>query len=139
MNALKTKQQTIFKLLTELGIVENMRNYIYVNYKNDELMTLHVDLLNRENDKILCAIAHNGMQNGDVMRDPDMEIIIDLEKSEAFPLTYRNDYVGVFEQVYEGGESTPQNETLKKELASFLEEWLHSLIKLNYKIDEKEK
>ncbi len=137
MNAVKTKQEVNYELLNEMGIIENMRNYMYVSYENGGMMTLHVDLLNRENDRIFCAIAHNGLQNGDVMADPDMEIVIDLEKKTALPLTYRNDYVGVYEQVYESDEKSIKNETLKNELSTFLEEWLFSMIQLKYKVAEK--
>ena len=48
----------------------------------------------------LCSVfslAHYGKQHGDLMRDPEMEVIKD-EKGNYYPISYRNDYMG-FNQV----------------------------------------
>ncbi|MBN1501445.1 MAG: hypothetical protein JW982_14890 [Spirochaetes bacterium] len=137
MNALKTKQHTIYDLMNELGIIESMRNYFYACYETAESLPLHADLLNRENDRILCALAHNRIRNDDILCEPDMEILIDLKNHTVQPLTYRNDSEGIFEQIYDCDESTPVNESLKRELSVYLEEWLRSLIRLNYKLSER--
>ena len=46
------------------------------------------------------ALAHNYIQNGDVMADPDMEIRIYPEIKYAEALTYQLDGLGIFQRVY---------------------------------------
>jgi hypothetical protein len=40
----------------------------------------------------LVALAHTGVQNGDVMHDP--EIVFEFHALGAEPISFRNDYVG---------------------------------------------
>lgn len=83
------------------------------------------------------ALAHNGKQNGDVMADPDMEIRIYPEMKMAEALTFRNDYLGIFQEVYpEPGKYYPK---LKKELNTFLNDWLKNMIEIQgYQLVERE-
>ena len=72
------------------------------------------------------ALAHNYIQNGDVMADPDMEIRIYPEIKYAEALTYQLDGLGIFQQVYpEPGKVYPK---LKRELNQFLNQWLKNCI-----------
>jgi uncharacterized protein YqiB (DUF1249 family) len=104
----------------------------YMKFKCDCLMDLNVDHLapNR------IALAHNGIQNGDVMSDPDMEVKIYPESKSAEALTFQNDYLGIYQEVYpEPGKYYPK---LKKELNEFLCEWLQNIIDAGYELAEKE-
>ena len=72
------------------------------------------------------ALAHNYIQNGDVMADPDMEIRIYPEARYAEALTYQLDGLGIFQRVYpEPGKVYPK---LKKDLNQFLNQWLKNCI-----------
>ena len=72
------------------------------------------------------ALAHNYIQNGDVMADPDMEIRIYPEIKYAEALTYQLDGLGIFQRVYpEPGKVYPK---LKRELNKFLNQWLKNCI-----------
>jgi len=47
----------------------------------------------------LIAISHTGEQNGDLMRDPEM--VFELHgQGMAEPLSFRNDYMGMMQEVY---------------------------------------
>ena len=46
----------------------------------------------------LVALAHTGVQNGDVMHDP--EIVFEFHALGAEPISFRNDYVGAHGEVY---------------------------------------
>lgn len=82
------------------------------------------------------ALAHNGLQNGDVMADPDVEVEIDNEKQEAETLSFQNDYLGIYQEVYpEPGKYHPK---LKKDLNEFLNDWLQNIIDTQYQLAEKE-
>ena len=75
------------------------------------------------------AIAHYGEQNGDMMRDPDMTISIDHKAGTVDPLTYQNDYMGQYSEVY--GTSDDGRETyrpqLRADLDRFLWQWLKNI------------
>ena len=59
----------------------------------------------------LISICHYGEQNGDLMRDPEMvfELFTHGEASAAEPLSFQNDYMGVFQEVYRYDESGKKN------------------------------
>jgi hypothetical protein len=59
----------------------------------DGYMDLQVDILSRANDTARIAIAHNYTQNGDVIADPDMEILVDFKRQTAEAKTYQNLYI----------------------------------------------
>lgn len=46
------------------------------------------------------SVAHYGEQNGDLMRDPDVTMGVDRETGTVEPLTYQNDYIGRYWEVY---------------------------------------
>ena len=80
----------------------------------------------------LIALCHYGEQNGDLMRDPEMvfELFIHGEASTAEPLSFQNDYMGVFQEVYrydDTGKKTHVNTRLKTELKSFARTWFKNL------------
>ena len=118
--------EMIFARLQQIGILDkngNM-NASYMKFESPGLMALHVD--NLLNNTI--SLAHNGLQNGDVMSDPDMEVRINREGKMAEALTFQNDYLGIFQQVYpEPGKYYPK---LKKELNDFLNDWLKNMIEV---------
>jgi uncharacterized protein YqiB (DUF1249 family) len=96
------------------------------------LMDLNVDKLSAS----IIALAHNGIQNGDVMADPDVEVRINNEKEECEALSFQNDYLGIYQQVYPDGEKC--NTKLKKELNIFLDYWLSNIIDSGYVLSESE-
>ena len=80
----------------------------------------------------LIAICHYGEQNGDLMRDPEMvfEIHTYASSDMAEPLSFRNDYMGIMQEVYrynDDGKKTHVNAKLKQELRSFARAWFKNL------------
>jgi uncharacterized protein YqiB (DUF1249 family) len=109
----------IFRKLQQLGVLDVQE---HGKKTVDGFMPLSVDRLGENR----YAIAHNYVQNGDVMADPDMEIKVhpDLKMAEA--LTYQQDGLGIYQAVYpEPGKVNPK---LKKELNQFLDQWLTNMI-----------
>jgi uncharacterized protein YqiB (DUF1249 family) len=127
--------EMIFARLQEIGILDEngMMQADYLKFKSPGLMDLNVDKLT--DDTI--ALAHNGKQNGDVMADPDLEVRINREGKMAEALTFQNDYLGIFQQVYpEPGKYYPR---LKKELNAFLNDWLKNMIEVQkYQLAEED-
>mgnify|MGYP001304259141 CR=1 FL=1 len=80
----------------------------------------------------LIAISHYRKQHGDLMRDPEMvfEIHTYTAPYMAEPLSFRNDYMGLMQEVYrfdDDGKKTHVNVRLKQELKSFAKTWLTNL------------
>ena len=80
----------------------------------------------------LVALAHTGLQNGDVMFDPEMVFrLIELDGLQlAEPISFRNDYMGIHQEVYrynDEGKATHMNTRLKAELKSFARMWFRNL------------
>ena len=80
----------------------------------------------------LVSICHYGEQNGDLMRDPDMVFEFHQwpDVLAAEPLSFRNDYMGILQEVYrydDHGKKTHVNTKLKQELKSFARTWFSNL------------
>ena len=115
--------ETIYKKLEKLGITELVK---YKKLRSEGYMDLSIDILSDNEEEKHIAMAHNFIQNGDVMADPDMEIKIYKKTKMAEALTYQLSSMGIFQRVYpEPGKVYPK---LKKQLNSFLDQWLTNLI-----------
>ena len=118
--------EMIFARLQQIGILDEngMMQADYLKFKSPSLMDLNVDKLTEDT----IALAHNGKQNGDVMADPDVQVRINRHGKMAEALTFQNDYLGIFQEVYpEPGKYYPK---LKKELNDFLNDWLRTMIEV---------
>jgi uncharacterized protein YqiB (DUF1249 family) len=127
----RTVYEMIFARLQQMGIINESGKMQadYMKFISPGLMPLNVDKLTSDT----IALAHNGKQNGDVMADPDMEIRIYPNIKMAEALTFRNDYIGIYQEVYpEPGKYYPK---LKRELNGFLNDWLKNMIEVqNYQL-----
>jgi N12 class adenine-specific DNA methylase len=95
--------------------------YRYMKLKADGFMDLIIEKL--MDDRI--SLSHYYTQNGDLMSDPDMEIIVDHENYKLMAATFRQDNLGIYQEVYpEEGKWIPN---LSKELNRFLEDWLKNI------------
>jgi len=127
--------EMIYARLQQIGILneDGEMKAEYMKFQSPGLMDLNVDRLTGDT----IALAHNGKQNGDVMADPDVEVRINREGKMAEALTFQNDYLGIFQQVYpEPGKYYPK---LKKELNAFLNDWLKNMIEVQkYQLAEED-
>ncbi|MCK4665990.1 DUF1249 domain-containing protein [Candidatus Dependentiae bacterium] len=118
-----------FDRMVKLGIIDPDGDPTFdtwMKIENPPYMRLSLDLLSVSRDEIVIAMAHNFIQNGDVMADPDMEIKIIPSMKMVEALTYRLDSLGINQRVYpEPGRYDPK---LKKETNRFLNQWLKNLL-----------
>ena len=80
----------------------------------------------------LVSLCQYGEQNGDLMRDCDLVfMVIDLPDGlAAEPVSFRNNYLGIVQDVYrydEAGRRTHVLSSLKQELKDFAQAWLATL------------
>lgn len=79
------------------------------------------------------SICHYGEQNGDLMCDPEMtfELVTWADgKKFAEPLTFRNDYMGLNQEVYaydDNGQKVGVRTKLKNDLRAFASQWFGNL------------
>ena len=76
----------------------------------------------------LVSLCQYGEQNGDLMRDCDLVFMVaDLpDGAVAEPVSYRNDYLGIVQEVYrhdETGKRTHVVPSLKQDLKEFAQAW----------------
>ncbi len=89
MKPLNQKAQKVYdQIMSLLG----QRHYLKIDHSDGVFMPLSVDRI----DENRVSLAHNGIQNGDLMADPDMEFII--LGGRAYPVTFQNDYMGIYQQ-----------------------------------------
>ena len=132
---------TIYKRLVKLIDLEKLITEGHLKYKAGAFMDLNLDYLGEGSSKesFKISMSHNYVQNGDVMADPDIEIEIypTLCEGQAEALTYQQDGLGIYQQVYEyddKGKKTMVSPKLKKELNSFLNMWLNNIRNQGFKL-----
>lgn len=98
-------------------------------------MDLSFDHLSTDDEgNIRIAIAHNYIENGDVVPHPDMEVLVMPKEKFAEALTYQNRFV--FQRVYDEYEGEPfTNLKLRSELNQFLDQWLSNLIEQGHSVN----
>lgn len=80
----------------------------------------------------LVSLCHYGEQNGDLMRDPDLVFMFHSfpDGMAAEPISFRNDYLGIVQDVYrydEAGRRTHVLPALKQDLQEFAQAWVATL------------
>lgn len=128
----KTTEERIFDNLVKIGLLNDDGTLTfseYVKLKSGGYMDLNVDELFASGNCVTIALAHNGIQNGDVMADPDMEVEVNPTARSVRALSYRNDYVGVYQHI----EDTPR---LQRDLNSFLLDWTKNLIDQGFAVSK---
>ena len=80
----------------------------------------------------LVSLCQYGEQNGDLMRDPDIVFMFHSlpDGAVAEPVSFRNDYLGISQEVYrydEAGRRTHVVPSLKQDLKEFAKAWFATL------------
>ena len=76
------------------------------------------------------SFAHYGQQNGDAMRDPDVVMLRCPATGTLYPISFRNDYVGIENDalVYnDDGGITGVHEKMQTDIATFCTMWASNL------------
>ena len=124
---MKIYQSFAKALLTLLGTDTAVRIRV------DGYMPLSIEAIGTSaNSNRLISLCHYGEQNGDLMCDPEMvfEIHTSAAPDMAEPLSFRNDYMGLMQEVYrynDSGKKTHVNARLNQELTSFARTWFTNL------------
>ena len=71
------------------------------------------------------SLSHYYEQNGDLMSDPDMELIVDPIHKTITAATFQQDNMAIYHEAYQGDQLV--NPDLEDELNDFLGEWLTNI------------
>jgi len=124
--------ETIFKKLSKIIDFTELKDKTHLKFKSKGFMDLNFDYLGVEDDGCFkIAMSHNYIQNGDLMCDPDMEILIHQKIKMAEALTCQQDNLGIYRAVYSEDRKNV-NLIVKRELNDFLNKWLSNVLKQNY-------
>jgi len=129
-----TREERIYKrLLTIFPDLEGMAAGCYKKVVNEPYMPLSMDVLNDNQYGRVISIAHNFIQNGDVMADPDMQILVSFKKQTAQAMTFQNDGLGIYQEClfFEYGKLLVRLKLLK-DLNRFLDSWTENLIEQGF-------
>jgi uncharacterized protein YqiB (DUF1249 family) len=95
-------------------------------------MDFNLDILQRKGDVLRLAISHYYKhQSGDMIPDPDMEVMVNRKTETAEALTYQDLYQ--YQEVY--AEDGSCNQSLQISLNDFLLMWLNNLYEQGHKIE----
>jgi hypothetical protein len=95
MKHLNEKATAIFRKLTEnMKKVGDHRKW---DNANGSFMAVCVEIIGRTGLGPLVSIAHYYVQNGDMMRDPDVVFVIGADQ-EVYPISYRQDGMGIYQE-----------------------------------------
>jgi hypothetical protein len=135
MNFLSVKATQIFLRLLHLAR-SNDKEELYVKiHNNTSFMPLSVeciDVFESQNAEIW-SVCHYGEQNGDLMNDLEMTFWVHEEndKTFIFPMSFRNDYMNVYQECMwqdfnEVGKFNVKKR-LQRQLVDFAQTWLKNI------------
>ena len=94
----------------------------------DAFMPLSMDYLGENR----ISISHTYLQNGDLMADPDMEFVFDLENKALSARTFQQDGIGLYQTV-ENQQGEVDNLDLERQLNSFARQWFDNIQSQDYR------
>lgn len=132
MQTTTTKKNIYNRLYDKLNKIGVLDVKEYARFTAPGFMDLSVDVLRDGPTVKVIAMAHNFVQNGDLMADPDMEIMINKVDKTAEALTFQQDSMGIYNRVYgEGGRVISPG--VKVSLNNFLDVWTNNLIEQGHR------
>jgi len=126
-----TREERIYtRLLKIFPDLEGMDIGDHRKVVNEPYMPLAMDVLADTEFGRIISIAHNYVQNGDVMADPDMQLLINFKKQTAQAMTFQNDGMGVYQEslFFDDDGMLMVQMSLLKSLNRFLDTWTKNLI-----------
>lgn len=107
---MKTLNNKATKIFTD--IINLMNGEPYLKIENDPYMPLSIEKIQEaietpDGKAVLYSLSHNYVQNGDLMRDPEMLFIVldgsdeingDLSLVKIFPAMYQQDNLGIYQE-----------------------------------------
>ncbi|MEZ8801206.1 hypothetical protein AB6D78_08440 [Vibrio splendidus] len=138
----KTIFETNYGRLVKLGVItkdgvvsEQCRRSQVVGLMDWVVERLpHLDGTSGNDEGIAVSLAHYFEQNGDLCKDPEMVVLIYPSQRMVEAFTFEMSIPPIYQQVFpEPGKFYPH---LRKELNTFLRQWLNNLITQQHSVSE---
>lgn len=120
---------TNYKTLKPFMIAAN-KNEGYGKFEADGFMDLVIEKLWYSDifGNPVYSVAHYGKLNGDAMRDPEITFSVDAKQETVMPLTFLNDYMGIYQEVFtERDGKNLYSKRLMIDLDDFLWTWTKNI------------
>ena len=126
MKAINKKAKKVMDMLTEH--IGEGNGHKKIDNTKGAFMTVHVEYITRCSLGPIYSIAHYYEQNGDLMRDPDMEFIKGSD-GEYYPISFWQDAPPIRNEVvvWKDGEITGWMGKEQAELVTFANTWLKNI------------
>ena len=127
---------TNYKLLLPLLTITDASEDRHHRFESSGYMPLSLEYLEYHDYKgrPVYGMMHWTTQNGDLMRDPDMTFSVDAETGTVHPMTYQNDFLHTYQEVYKTNAAGQllYSARLRTELDDFLWHWLKNIHEQGY-------
>ena len=127
MKAINRQARKVMDLLVE-GVVNGASDHKTIDHTKGAFMAVHVEFIGSCSLGVIHSVAHYYKQNGDLMRDPDMEFIKGAD-GEFYPISFWQDSPLVRDEPidWEVGEIVGVNEKRQAALATFANKWMKNI------------
>lgn len=128
--------KTSYRMLAPLLAVVDGTEDKYYRFESGGYMPLSIEALGYtgQDGNPVYSMMHWTTQNGDLMRDPDMTFSVNREQGTVHPLTFQNDFIQTYHEVYQRADDGRllYSPRLLTELDDFLWRWLKNIKEQGY-------
>ena len=126
MKAINQRAKKVMDVLT--GYIDGANDHKKIDNTESAFMPVHVEHVNKCSLGQIFSIAHYYEQNGDMMRDPDMEFIKGGD-GEYYPISFWQDAPIIRDEpvTWKDGEMVGYNEKRQAGLVTFANMWMKNI------------
>lgn len=138
LNSKRDRYSLNFKRLLQVApnLQEQVTNSPFASGKSrvSGYMDFNLEVIYKDRTGYYLALSHNYKQNGDLVPDPDMRILVDFKNQTVEALSFQNSlyYTEVYDDIYDRKMVRPNE---KRSQNAFLEQWLLNLIEQGHQIE----
>ena len=127
MKTINQKARKVMDTLIE-GLDNETNNHKKIDNAKGTFMAVHIDCVGRCNLGLIYSITHYYEQNGDMMRDPDMEFIKGGD-GEYYPISFWQDAPIIRDEpvTRKDGEMLGYSEKRQAALVTFANKWMRNI------------
>ena len=127
MKAISQRAKKVMDVLTE-GVDIEASDSKKIDNTKGTFMTVHVECVGNSNLGVIYSVAHYYTQNGDLMRDPDMEFIKGGD-GEYYPISFWQDAPTIRDEpvTWKDGDISGYNEKRQAGLVTFANTWMKNI------------
>ena len=126
MKAINQQAKKVMDTLT--GYLEGTDGHSKIDNTEGTFMSVHIECLNKCSLGQIYSVAHYYEQNGDMMRDPDMEFVKGGD-GEYYPISFWQDAPPVRDEplTWKDGEMIAYHAKRQAALVSFANIWMRNI------------